>query len=376
MIATVQDLIVNLFAYKSEIRVALARDSKRFGGIEMRLSILALFFFVSIGAHAVTSTQLNIGLGTSVPVDSTMLVQKSGPSRSSGGEHIYIKFASAKNILEIKLTGYSAGKAGKTLIHSATGINGTTKVSLDGLSQFAKVTSGNPENYKNLVMLPDTTFVLVSPGQAFTQIDIVAEGYTNNDSSLVLQITSSDGLPLSEFIVTRSSTSETLGGLIDESKFAKFGLSELRSVMSTAVPPALEDLVGKVFVCSSYSRLDATKVNYKTRAYLSPAPGVLQSRSELQGPIQTWTMGAYGVELPVENFNGCGNYITTNTLRVTGAGNLISEVLLDLESFLTLCEKAGFDKESVRAVESNSTYPSVLDPKFVVDSYEFCHPAN
>lgn len=344
----------------------------------MRFLVLALF--VSIAAHTAHSqaAQLNIAFGASVPVDATgqTLVAKSGPTRSSGGEHLVIKFNGPKNISEIKLTGYSTGKAGKTLIHSATGILGAAKVSMEGLFQFAKVTAGNPQNYKNLVMLTDTAFVSVNPQQTFTQIDIVVEGYSNNDSSLLLQVTTNEALSIQDFIVTRSSNSETMGGLIDEAKFAKFGINELQSLMKGAALPALADLVGKTFVCTNYSRLDAVKLNYKTRTYMSNAAGVLQSHSELQGPLQTWNQGAYGIELPVDNFTECGKFVSTNTVRVTGGGNLIAEVVVNLENFLTLCETAGFQKDAVRAVESNSTFPSVLDSKFVVDSYEFCRVTN
>jgi hypothetical protein len=341
----------------------------------MRISILALF--LSFGAQAAT-TQLNIALGTSVPADGTgqTYVQAKGPSRATGGEHIVIQFARPKTIAEIKLTAYSTGKAGKVLIHSATGVNGKTKVSLDGLFDFAKVTNGNPQNYKNLVMLTDTTFVSVTPQQAFQQIDIVAEGYTHNDASLLVQVISNDGLPAEEFLMSRTATGETLGAMIDEAKFAKFGINELQSLMGTAVSPAIEDLDGKTFTCSSYSRLDSVKLNVKTRTYSSPSPGVLQSHSDLQGPVQTWTAGALGVELKIDNSSGCGPFTTRNVVRLTGAGNLISEVVLDLENFLIQCESVGFDKQSVRDVETNSTYPSVLDPKMVADSYEFCRPTN
>lgn len=342
----------------------------------MRISVLAFFFALS--AQAATTTQLNIALGTSVPADGTgqTFVLKSGPSRAGGGEHVLIQFARAKTISEIKLTAFSAGKAGKVLIHSATGINGKTKVSLDGLFQFAKVTNGNPQNYKNLVMLADTSFVSIAPQQSFQQIDLVAEGYTNNDASLLVQVTSADGLPAEEFIMSRTSNSDSLGAMIDEGKFAKFGINELQSLMTNAVSPTTSDLDGKTFVCSTYSRLDAVKLNAKARSYFSPATGVLQSHSDLQGPVQTWTTGAYGVELKIDNPSGCGRFTTRNVVRLTGGGNLISEVVMDLENFLIQCEAAGFEKDGVRAVETNSTYPSVLDPKMVADSYEFCRPAN
>jgi hypothetical protein len=225
-------------------------------------------------------------------------------------------------------------------------------------------------------MLTDTTFVSVAPQQAFQQIDLLVEGYSHNDASLLVQIISNDGLPAEEFLMSRTATSETLGAMINESKFAKFGINELQSLMSAAVSPTIDDLVGKTFVCSSYTRLDSVKLDLKSRTYSSPSPGVLQSHSDLQGPTQTWAASPFGIELKIDNSSGCGRFTTRNVVRLTGAGNLISEVVLDLENFLLQCESVGFDKEKVRAVETNSTYPSVLDPKMVADSYEFCHPAN
>jgi hypothetical protein len=305
-----------------------------------------------------------------------MLNLKTGPSRASGGEQIFIRLARAKTISEIKLTGYSASKQGKTLIHAAVASNGATKTMLEGLTKFSKMTNGTVAKYKETdqVMVTDTTFIAVAPGAAFTQLELKVEGYTNNDNSLLLQITSNDGLGAEDFIITRTANGETLGGLIDESKYAKFGLNELQALMGRAVSPALDDVVGKTFVCSNYTRLDGTKLNFKSRRYMSPSAGVLQSFSDLQGPVQTWSQSPHGVQLPIENNGGCGKYITKNTMRVTAAGNLIAEVILELEPFLTLCERAGFDREGARAVEINSTFPSVIDAKYVVDSYEFCRP--
>lgn len=337
----------------------------------MYLVLIAMF--ASLTAQA---GQLNIALGTSVPADVSgqTLTMKAGPSRASGGEHIVVNFARPKNITEIKLTGYSAGKAGKVLIHRVTALSGSAKVSLEALSQFAKVTNGNPQNYKNLVMLTDTAFVSTAPSQAFTQIDLVTEGFTNNDSSILVQITSSDEFPVEEFSVSRTSNDETLGGMINESKYAKFGINELQSLMGRAVAPSMEDVVGKTFVCTNYTRLNNTKVDFKKRTFVNQN-GVLKSHSDLQGPLRTWTASAFGIQMPVEGVNGCGKFVSYNTARVTGAGNLIAEVILDLNDYLNLCESAGFDREAARAVQINSTFPSVLDQKYVVNSYEFCRPA-
>jgi|GEM_PF-2085205 len=334
------------------------------------LCVLTLGF----GATALADgNQLNVAFGASVPVDSSgqTLTEKTGPSRASGGEHFVVRFGRAKNITDIKLTAYSAGHAGKALIHSVTAMNGTTKVSIDALSQFAKVTAGNPTNYQNLVMLPDTAFVQTTPNQAFTQLDIVIEGFTNNDISVLLQVSSSDAIAAKDYLISRSSVADTLGGLIDESKFAKFTTADLQSLMTQAEVPAAADLAGKTFSCSNYPRLDANQVNYKTRTY-AEANGALVSNSDLEGQ-NVWTATPAGLQMSIDNFNGCGKYASFNILRMTAGGNLISEIVVVLDDFLNLCEAAHYDRNAVRDVELNSTFTSVLDPKYVVDSYEFCH---
>ncbi|MGZ6479347.1 MAG: hypothetical protein ACXWQE_08610, partial [Bdellovibrionales bacterium] len=231
------------------------------------ISMLALTT-LSAATSAFASTQVNVAFGASVPVDPSnqTLVEKHGPSRTSGGEHFIVKMSGAKMITDIKLTSFSTGKAGKALVHSAVGTNGATKVALEGLYQFDKVTAGNPVVYQKLVMLPDTTFVEVTPNQAFSQLDIVVEGFTNDDISLLLQITSSDALPVTDFMITRSGSSgEVVGGMINETGFAKFTAENLQSLMSRGVSPALADLAGKTFVCSSYTKVTATELNFKSR---------------------------------------------------------------------------------------------------------------
>ncbi len=349
----------------------------------MRIFITLVSFTIMASAQAGAApgpTQLNVAFGVSVPIDSTgqTYVLPTGPSRATGGEHFVVKFNGPKMISEIKLSGFSTGKAGKTLIHSAKGVTGATTVSLDGLFQFAKVTNGNPVNFQNLVMLPDATFVQILPNQPFTQLDIVVEGFTNNDSSILLQITSSDGFALQEFLVSRTGPSdkESAGGLINESNFAKFTGAQLSNLMTIAAQPAAADLVGKTFVCSSYTKLDSNKVDLKRRIFALSSSGVLVSSSDLQGSNIPWALNADGLHMLVDNFTGCGRFTTANVLRKTGTGNLISEVVLDLEKYIAQCVAAGFDEAGTRAVEENSTFPSVIDSKYVVDSYEFCRPVS
>jgi hypothetical protein len=341
----------------------------------MRHFLLLVMVFISAGVWAESApTQVAIAFGGSVPIDPSghTFTEKEGPSRANGGEHIVIKFARTKTISDIKLTGYSSGHAGKSLIHNVIATNGTTKTSLDALFQFKKITTGNPQNYQNLVMLPDTTSVETAPNLSVTQIDFVIEGFTNNDASVLLQISSNDGLPVEDFMVTRTGDSETIGGLIDESKYAKFNTSDLQALISRGKTPAASELNGKTFICTNYSRLNATQVNVKARAY-AVTNNVLMSTSDLQGAPKVWTTTNEGLQAVVDDVSGCGPFQSFNIVRMTSGGNLVSEVVIDLESYLTQCEKAGYDRNSMNGIETNETFPSIINSKYVVNSYEFCH---
>lgn len=346
----------------------------------MRFTIpfIALIATITLAANAAPPTVLSVSFGGSVPKDTSgmTMVEKSGPSRANGGEHILVHLDALKTISDIKLTAYSTGHAGKVLVHSATATNGSSTVSLDGLFQFAKMTTGDGVNYQNLVMLPDTKFVEVAPNQAFSTIDIAVEGFTNNDVSLSLQITSNDGLAPAEYLITRTGDNETVGSYVNEAGYAKFTPAQVKTLLTVAAVPAPADLVGKTYTCTVYSRLNPTQVDSKTRTFSSPAAGILQSTSTAQGEVLTWAPAAQGIEASIPDQNGCGKFNTINVLRRTAAGNLISEVVLDLNAYVQLCTSAGYDPAGVQAVESNSTFPSILIPNYVVDTYEFCKAEN
>ena len=337
------------------------------------ISTAVLMWAVSFQTNAVAA-ELNLAIGSSVPVTEQMLTMAAGPSRAGGGERFLVTFGTPKMITGIKITAYSSGRLGKALIHNAVGLSGTAKISLDGLSKFTRVTTGNPTNYNGKVMLTDSSFVEVLPNQAFKQLELTVEGFTNDDSSILLQIISSDALPVEDFLITRTGPAkdQVVGGLIDESRYAQFSPSQLQSLMTRSKVPAIADLAGKNFSCSSITKLNPRQIDFKKRSYLATAQGVLQSESDLEGATQTWSPTAKGMVRSIDNTNGCGRYTTYNVVRTTSSGNLISEVVVDLEAYVKLCVNAGYDEAATRAVEANSTFPSSLDPKYVVDSYEYC----
>jgi hypothetical protein len=340
----------------------------------MRTALTVLLSTFSLAASATPApTLLNVSFGGSVPKDTTALLEKQGPSRANGGERIVVTFKAPKMISDIKLSAYSSKHDGKALVHSANGINGSTKVALEGLYTFAKMTMGDGVEYKKLVMLPDTKYVEAAPNQAFTSLDFTVEGFANDDVSLSLQITSADGLPLTDFLITRTGDSETAGGMINELNYKKFQPADVQALMTESVAPKAAELDGKTYTCTIYSRLNPTQLDFKIRAYSSPSPGVLQSTSTQQGTM-AWSITGIGAQTTIPTVSGCGKFNSINILRRTSAGNLISEVVLDLNAFVAQCEKAGYDPDGVRSVESNETFPSVVDSKYVVDSYEFCKP--
>ena len=268
----------------------------------------------------------------------------------------------------------STGHAGKSLVHSVTASSGATAISLPGLSQFSKISAGNPQNYNGSVMLIDNTFVEATPNQAYTQLDFVIEGYTNDDASLLLQVTTAENLAEQEFMLTRPAHPEqSVGALINEANYAKFTANDLAKLMTNGVVAQAADVVGHTYTCSSYSKLDNAEINLKSRTYFVANNGTLQSASDIEGANLTWTQAAVGLAAVIANRNGCGNYATYNVVRKTPSGGLIAEVNLDLNAYVDLCANAGYDADGTRAVETNSTFPSVLNPNYVVDSYEYCH---
>lgn len=331
-------------------------------------------------AHANAPTTLNVAFGSSVPQDSSgqTYVEKAGPSRANGGEHFVLKLNAAKMITSIKITGFSLSHSGKSLIHSATAVAGATHLPLPALFQFTQVTAGNPANSKGLVLLADNSFVEATPNQALSQLDLVIEGYSNDDASFLLQITTTDEWFENQFMLTRTGphSEQSVGALINEENYAKFSSSDLNKLMLAGTPAQATDLVSKTFVCSSYTKLDSPEINLKKRTYFSSANGSLQSSSDLEGTNLNWSATSAGLTTPIANQNGCGTYTTYNVLRRTPSGNLIAEINLDLKNYVQLCTNAGYDAVGTQAIETNSTFPSVIDPNFVVDSYEFCHLAN
>lgn len=339
----------------------------------MFVRLLCTFVFLS-ASTAMAANQLSVAVGSSVPMAAEYLVLKSGPSRASGGERFIVKFAGAKTLTAIRISAFSTARNGKALIHNAVGLNGAAKVSLDGLYKFSAVTAGNPTNHNGKNMLTDSSFVEVAPNAAFTQLEFTIEGYTNDDASVLLQVSSADELELADFLVTRTGpkNAESVGGLIDESRYAKFTPAELRSMMASAKIPAAAALAGKTFVCTSYSKLNPIRLNYKERSFKIAADGKLQSDSDLEGGTQDWAPTAQGLVRTIQNFNGCGQFTSYQILRSAGSGSTISEIVTDHEAYVKLCVGAGYDENAVRTVESNSTFPSAVDAKYSAGAYEFC----
>lgn len=343
----------------------------------MRISLMVfLASIISISAFA-EPTQLSLAVGASVPKDASgkTFVHKTGLSRAAGGEKITVRLGVLKTITDIKLVGFSKGGQGKALVRKATAYNGTVATPVEALYVFAKApTAGKPTNQNNLVMLTNGAYVDATLGQTVSRFELEVEGYTNNDASLLLQITFADGLIMEEFLVTRTGSTETTGAYINEAGYAKFTPANVSALMKIGATPTAAQLSGKTYSCTSYSKQDPTRVDFKTRAYFTDAEGNLKSTSLSQGPTGTWRMTEDGLALTFANRNGCGAYDTHNVVRVTADGNLVSEVVMDLESYIALCTSAGYDTSATRELVAFTTFPSILNTKYVVGVYEFCKP--
>lgn len=338
----------------------------------MILGLCLLGTSPSLTAAADPST-LTVGIGASAPKTAPFKL-KAVPSRGEGGEHFVLRLSSVKTVTSIRLSGFSASRKGKNLIRNAVAFNGTTQTVLEGLTKFAKVTIGKPGNQGGLVLLADSQFVEVQPNAAFGKLDLTVEGMAHDDAALLLEVTFADTVTADHFILTRTGSSETAGSYVNESGYAKFTAAQLATVMKVAAEPAAADLNGRTFLCTSYSKLDPAKVDFKTRAYYSGPAGEILSRSDAEGQDDRWEHSDDGLTKTVGNRNGCGSFNTLHVVRRTGDGNLIAEVVVDLDAYIDLCTKAGYDTSATRELMQYSNFASVLAPKYVAGQYEFCKP--
>jgi hypothetical protein len=340
------------------------------------MKILWIGLLATMSVFAVAE-DLNVGFGGSVPKERGALQERSGPSRAGGGEKITVTFKGDRQITNIRLSAFSPSHQGKFLIRSAKGYTssprGTIETNLDALSRFDKVTSGAPENYQGMPMVADGKFVENNPNYAFREIEFQIEGFTNNDIGMLIQISTNTQLPMTEFIVHRTGNGEVVGAYVDEVNYAKFSAADIAGLVAASYHPRIDDLANRSFVCSSYSRT-ARQIDFKTRAYYN-TNGALQSASNLDAHLVTWTQTQEGWSLPTDNTNGCGKYVTNNLIRMTASGNLVSEIVLNRYNYLVLCSQAGYDWNAQAAQLDGESYPSVINPDYRALSYEFCRPA-
>ncbi len=138
--------------------------------------------------------------------------------------------------------------------------------------------------------------------------------------------------------------------------------------------PTPAELAGQTSLCTSYSKLDPIRLDFKTRTYYSGAGGELLSKSDAEGLEDRWVHTNDGLTRVIPNKNGCGSFNTLHVVRRTGDGNLIAEVVLDLDAYIELCTGAGYDTSATRELQLYSSFTSVLSPKYVAGIYEFCKP--
>jgi len=330
----------------------------------MRIFILGLF--ASCLAQAAVANDLSVGFGTSIPKESgASIIEKSGPSRATGGERFTISFRGYKTITSVRLTDYSASHQGKLLVRSALAFyvdsnNNVNQVQLQGLTSTD--------------LLADGHFVEVTPNATYYEIQLIVEGFSNSDAAMLLQIGSVEGIPTTDFVIKRTSSSEVAGGFLDESDYANFSIGELANLMKSGTHPAIEDLAGHSFVCSIYAKSGAPQIDFKTRTWYNNN-GALQSSTNLDGTLATWSPTQEGWSMPIVNKNGCGQYTTNNLIRKTAGGNMVSEVEINRYNYLVQCANAGYDWNAQAAQLDSETYPAVVNPAYRVLSYEFCRPA-
>lgn len=332
------------------------------------------------GNVATIPVELSLGLGSSVPdsLKDNAMIDKTGPSRRGGGEQITLTFREPKAITSLKLTAYSKSGAGKVLVRRVLNqVEQDGKSVNDPMVEFFVPSQavGVYEDYQGLVMLPAEGYVENTPSSLVEKLTIVAEGFTNNDATLMIELKSDEGFSVEDFRLRRE-FGHGMGTFIDESGYAEFSLNELNDLMLAGRNPSVDELKGNSYVCSYYDHKGVRDVDFKTRRYFSRGNGPLQSVTDLASEPATWVRTENGWVATSEWDTNCGKIPMQMVVRMTGSGSLINETIMRKSDIYNMCSRAGFWKEAINNFIAQNTHRSVVDPqKYAASFKEFCRPA-
>ncbi|MFN8943722.1 MAG: hypothetical protein ACK5WZ_03765 [Pseudobdellovibrionaceae bacterium] len=156
------------------------------------------------------SEDLYLGFGTSVPQNQNALIDPTGPSRSEGGEWIIIDFNQPIYVTDIALVGYSKTGAGQVLSHRVTATeliqNGISQsFDLPEMSHPGQAYDGSYQTHPQTgkIILASGNYVRTSLGVTLTRLVFQAEGFYNNDASLMIHLKSPEGFLYSDYRISR-----------------------------------------------------------------------------------------------------------------------------------------------------------------------------
>lgn len=326
------------------------------------------------GNTAAIPVELDFAYGQSLPGTKAgdTFTDPRGPSRNTGGEKISISFRTPKTISAIRLTAYSKSGTGKILIRNVV----ADSALMPELFKFADVKLGAPVDYQGLVMLNAGSYVETLPARPIQNMAITVEGFTSNDTTILVELASADGFAHSDFLIRRSRTGTEIGGYFDEMAYRGFTAQSAKRLMSLSKDPTLNELNNTTWVCSGYARNAAANIDFKTRHFFSPAPGQLQSTTDKKSTPATWILTQEGWKLPLEGRStNCGYVADNYIMRITPSGNLIKELAMDRNEIMRACLRSGFQRYQIEDFLNKQTLRSVVSDRLAVTYYEFCRPA-
>lgn len=310
------------------------------------------------------SSTLVIAFGSSTMGESDeFLGDDRGPSRESGGETFSITFRDARTLSQIKILSVSTSGHGKILVHNAE-------------TETSSQSEAQPITEFENAMLAAGELRQATPAEAVKKITFQIEGYSSDDASAKIELTSDIEILPSDFIIHRErpTADGNYGTFVDENLYADFTHTDILTLIDGGQAVRASELQQTSWVCSAYHYgpefRPSKYIDEKNRYYYRDGD-LLRSITNLSENDTGWFDTEQG--LSSESFDRpiCNTDIPSRLLyKKTVSGNLIGE----LTGSLTHLYKACYG--SSRDYLDTYFYGSKLgiDKQFVF-IYEFCRPA-
>ncbi|MGZ3734778.1 MAG: hypothetical protein ACXVC0_07455 [Bdellovibrionota bacterium] len=170
-------------------------------------ALLLLAFAFSLNAQA---TELYFGFGASAAAPAGPFVgaiKQAKLDRREGGETVEINFWYPLRVSNIRLSVVSKSGNGAVLVRefraNMVGPNDNGYTSIPPLYLFENLGAGNPVNFQGFDLLANQHFVSFKQNLQIQNITLQLEGFRDDDSALLLQISSPQSVTNKEIDIAR-----------------------------------------------------------------------------------------------------------------------------------------------------------------------------